>query len=374
MKNGIQFDKRIKSIDVVRGIPIFILLICENTWHWMRGGKQLSHSAWNGLTLADFGFPLFVTCLGVTIPISINNRLKKGDSTLRVFLNILRRSVILIILGLILNYWKTKTLVGLRYPGVLQRMAIVYFVTSLLYLLFKKIKISESRISWIFLAMAIAITIGYYLIAKPYGFDIEGNLAQKVDLFLFKGHLHTPTFDPDGFLTDIVSIASGMFGCTFGCIMYDKEFSDKKKILHMFVLGGLLFISSFIVDKYFFPFNKRLWSSSFVLIMAGIFGISLSVFYYICDIKNINKIFTPLRALTLSPILLYMVISFLNDYVWIKNVNYNGKNIWLCQEIVSKYFTSWSGELDIIVFTSAYVLAWVLVTMILYKKKIIIKI
>jgi predicted acyltransferase len=132
--------KRVKSIDVIRGLAIGLMIVGNNQAIWQRVYPPLRHAVWNGVTLADFAFPFFVISLGVTIPISIDSRLKRNDSTLTISLSIIRRSVMLILFGIFLNYLKNQDLNTIRILGVLQRMGLVYFVTSFVYLFMRKAK------------------------------------------------------------------------------------------------------------------------------------------------------------------------------------------------------------------------------------------
>ncbi|MCQ7053832.1 acyltransferase family protein, partial [Clostridioides difficile] len=369
-------NSRIKSIDIIRGLSIALMIVCNNPGTWMRMYPQLRHAVWHGVTLADFAFPFFVISLGVTISISINSKLKNNKSTLSIILSIFKRSILLILFGFFLNYLGNPDLDTVRILGVLQRMGLVYFVTSLVYLLLKKLNVGSTATIITFLCISTFIIVGYYILAKPYGFELEGSLAQLVDLHFFKGHLYKPEFEPDGFLTSIVAISSGMLGCTMGCVLLKEDIGEYKKFFKILVMSIILLIGAFIFNQYF-PFNKRLWSSSFVLLMAGSYGILLSIFYFICDIKNKSKIFTPIIALGSSPIFTYMCLEILSHVFWnvpklTNKVDYPTTLVeWTTYELI----TPWAGTTwDSLIFSLLYVLFWVIVMSIMYKKKIFIKI
>ncbi|MDR1774150.1 MAG: DUF5009 domain-containing protein, partial [Clostridioides sp.] len=142
-----KLKDRIKSIDIVRGICIAIMFLVDNRGSWQRAYPILTHSEWNGITIADIGFPIFILSLGASIPISIDSKIKKNIRTSKIITSIIRRSILLFIFGLFFNYLKNNDLNTIRILGVLQRMAIVYFLTSILYFSIKKLHISDIKIS-----------------------------------------------------------------------------------------------------------------------------------------------------------------------------------------------------------------------------------
>lgn len=367
---------RIKSIDVIRGLTIALMIVANNPGNWFRIYPQLRHVEWNGYVLADLGFPFFVIALGVTIPVSIDRRLKKKDSTLKISLNIVRRGVMLFMIGLFLNYLKNQDLSTIRILGVLQRMALVYMVTSFTYLYMKKSKKKDLFIITSMIAISACIIVGYYFVAKPYGFQLEGSLAQRVDMFFFDGHLYNPNFEPDGFLTSIVAISSGMLGCSMGCIVNNKKLGEYKKFFILLAFGILMLVLSKQFNEYF-PYNKKLWSSSFVLLTAGYYGILLSVLYLICDIFKTDKVFTPIIALGSSPIFIYVMLESVRTLFWKRMVTSNippYDQIVFSESFTNTYITPWAGSTwDSLVFSIGYLVLWMIIMMFIYKRNIIIK-
>ncbi|WP_304340826.1 acyltransferase family protein [Metaclostridioides mangenotii] len=372
-----KIRKRVKSIDVIRGLAIGLMILGNNQAIWQRVYPPLRHAVWNGVTLADFAFPFFVISLGVTIPISIDSRLKRNDPTLRISLSIVRRSVMLILFGVFLNYLKNQDLNTIRILGVLQRMGLVYFVTSFVYFFMRKAKKKDLFIITSMIAISAFIVVEYYFIAKPYGFQMEGSLAQRVDMYFFKGHLYKPEFEPDGFLTSFVAIASGMLGCSMGSIVNNKKLGEYKKFLLILAFGIVMLLLSKYFNNYF-PYNKRLWSSSFVLLTAGSYGLLLSILYFICDILKISKIFTPIIALGSSPIFVYVAAESLAILFWYRVVTsstppYN--SLYYIEDFTYTYITPWAGSTwDSLVFAIGYLIIWMIVMMFIYKKDIVIKI
>ncbi|WP_286183927.1 DUF5009 domain-containing protein [Clostridium sp. CCUG 7971] len=366
---------RIKSIDVVRGLAILLMIIVNNPGV-KRGYIQLEHAMWNGVTLADFGFPFFIICMGVSIPISINNKIKKGVSNNKIIIDIIRRSAIMILFGLFLNYLSNRDLNTIRMMGVLQRLGITYLIGSLLYLGIRKLNNKNNNIVSILLSISLSIIFLYYIIAKTYGFEMEGSLAQIVDINLLNGHLYKQNFDPEGILTTIVSISSVLMGSVIGCIITDKEKLEKDKLTRMILLGITLSIGAFIFNKYF-PFNKRLWSSSFVLLTGGVFSIILSVFYYICDMKKKYKTLVPIIALGSSPIFIYMMLEIISKTLWKVNIlsDFNNEVVGFRAWVTYEFITPWAGDFyDSIIFSSLYAVIWIIIMLYMYRKNKFIKI
>ncbi|RDY23256.1 DUF5009 domain-containing protein [Romboutsia maritimum] len=392
MNDKISVSKRIKSIDIIRGLSVALMIIGNNPGSWARNYPQLRHSLWNGVTLVDFVFPFFILAMSVSIPIAIENKFSKEKSTGFIIGDIIKRSLILIIFGILLNYISNNDLKTIRIPGVLQRLGFVYFVTSIIYITIRSLtfrkKLEEKNfkeddyiknyryIIVSLLIIVLAIVVSYYFIAKPYGFFEEGNLAQKVDTMILNGHLYNERFDPEGILTNIVAISTGCLGCALGCIIKNNKKDDYKKLFEIIIIGVVCLIGAFLFERVF-PFNKRLWSSSFVLLTGGAFGVVLGILYFISDIKEKYKIFTPLIALGSSAIFTYMALEIIDRTLWMVSINSKmfEEPLKFCNWVTYTFITPWAGQVyDSLIFSLGYLLVWIIIMMFMYRKKIFIRI
>lgn len=367
---------RIRSVDVLRGFAVAIMLLCDNPGNMDRYYVQLKHMPWGGLTFADFGFPFFVIVMGITIPVVMNKRLTSNVGMISIVSKIFIRSVTLILLGLFLNGFPKFDFHSMRIPSVLARLGIVYFFATIIYLAAKKNLKKDKYIIGSLLISSFVIILGYYFLLKPYGFNIEGNLEQKIDTYYLSGHLAYITWDPEGIVSTIPAIATGLLGCVMGCILGYKNKNEYYKVLNIIVLALLGFIGASLFNKVM-PYNKMIWSSSFVLITAAVAALSLGLLYLICDIYKKESLFKPFIFLGSNPIFVYLVAELIIRTLWRVPIfdDQFKEPLIFCKWVTLKFVTPWAGErLDSLYFSILYVILWMWISSKLYAKDKIIKI
>lgn len=366
---------RIRSIDVLRGIAVAIMIIGDNPGNSNRIYIQLKHPLWNGLTVADFAFPLFILTMCMTIPIVMEKKLALNQ-TMAITFNVIKKSFILILLGLFLNGFPLFNFTTIRIPGVLQRLGVVYLIVSLFYLVIRSILKKKVIIISFMVITGFLIVIWYYFLLEPFSFGMKSNLVNMIDVRYLSGHIYTKTFDPEGILSTIGAVATGIFGCSLGYIITLNTKYDYFKLLCISLLGGMCILFAYQFNK-IFPFNKQLWSSSFILVVAGYAALGLSVIYLICDIFKKDKIFIPFIALGSSPIFVYMITELISKSMWkIKVIDDIGKvSLTLPIWITTKCITPWAGaRLDSLYFSIVYLILWMFITTRLYSDNKFIKI
>jgi len=265
--------------------------------------KQLRHSVWNGCTLTDLVFPLFLFIMGVSLAISFESRLAKGATRGRIAKQIFRRSAIIILLGLFINAFPAFHLGTLRYFGVMQRIGLCYFFAGLALLYLRPRGV---------VVLTVCSVIGYWLLLTKVpvpgfghpGIDIpvldpQGNLASYLDrLCIPAAHRYRSSFyDPEGILSTISSVATTCLGILTGLWILRRDLSAMQKLLGM-IVAAVLLTSAALLWNGAFPLNKRLWTSSYVLFTAGISVGLLALFQWLIDQKR-------LRGKALEPILAF---------------------------------------------------------------------
>ena len=279
---------RLISVDVLRGITIAFMILVNNDFS-NYAFPALEHAEWNGWTPTDLVFPTFLFLVGVTIVFSFESRLSRGTSRSSLLLHTFRRACILFALGLVVNGFPYFPLSTLRIYGVLQRIAICFLLASILYLLDRR---PASKIAILVLAL-----FGYWVLLRwvpvpGYGmpgrdiplFDPTRNLGAYVDRHIFPGRLYRGVRDPEGLLSDIPALATTLLGMLTAMWLRCKR-APSVKAWGMLAAGILGIILGQIWGLWF-PINKNLWSSSYVLFAAGIALIALSICYWAIDIKN----------------------------------------------------------------------------------------
>ncbi|MBV7271727.1 DUF5009 domain-containing protein [Clostridium sp. PL3] len=351
---------RIKAIDVLRGFAVAMMVLCNNVGNGDRNYVQLRHVEWNGLTFADFGFPFFILVMGMTIPIVMEKRKAAGTKINHIILQVFIRSLVLVALGLFLNGFPLFDLSIIRIPGVLQRIGIVYLISTLVYLAITHITDKDKLIIASLITISLVIVIGYYIVLKPYGLEPEGNLVGRIDFKFLKGHLALKASDPEGILSTIASVSTGTLGCVIGHFLIFKNSTPYNKVLNIAALGIANLAGAFLFNK-IFPFNKMIWSSSFILITAGVAALSIALLHLVCDICKKDGIFKPFIALGSSPIFVYLVSELIRKTLW-KVPIYDKQfkeALGFCPWITFKFITPWAGEwLDSLYFSIFYVILW----------------
>ncbi len=262
----------------------------------------------------------------------------------------------------------------LRIPGVLQRIAICYMIASIIMFYTK----TRGRILWCAALLAI-----YWIIMKlvhaPAGYtaDVtgqEGLLNHLIDQKILGKHLYSEHPDPEGILSTIPSIATTLLGILCGTWLQSAR--DKKdKVLGMFFMGNILLVASLWMDVWF-PINKKIWTSSYVVFTAGMALLFLGMCIYLIDIKGFKKWAYPFLVFGINPIFLYVASGlFLRPLIWIKVPVASGKSMGLKDWFYGNLITSWNTPKNAsLLYAILYVALWFLFLLPLYKKKIVVKV
>lgn len=268
--------KRLLSLDVLRGVTIAFMIMVNNN-----GGRgawsQMRHAAWNGFTATDLVFPTFLFVVGVSIVFAFEARLARGATRQQLALHTLLRAGILFVFGVVVNGFPDFELDHLRFYGVLQRIAICYLVVSLFYL-------SDKRL-WTKIAALVVVLMGYWILVRwvpvpgagvpgrdiPF-LDKDQNIVAWLDRQLMPGHLYEDwtthnVRDPEGLLSDIPALGTALLGLLTG-IWLRAQRSVKAKAWGL-VAGAAVCLALGYLWSVWFPLNKKMWTSSYVLVAAG---------------------------------------------------------------------------------------------------------
>lgn len=299
---------RLHSLDAFRGLTIALMILVNTPGDGQHVYGPLRHAEWHGWTLTDCVFPSFVWIAGVAIPLSLGRKLNGPRSAL--YSDILRRAAILFGLGLLLYAYPTFPLDTFRVLGVLQRIAICYAVAALLFL--------HTGVRGQVAAVA-ALLGGYWaimtLIPAP-GFaagdlSVEGNLAHYIDKVVLGAHNYgeTRTWDPEGIVSTLPAIATCLLGALAGKMLQSAE-GVGLRAQRMLLAGLALAAAGLLLDP-LLPINKKLWTSSFTLLMAGLDFIVLSAMLWLMDGRQIVKPFRPAMIMGMNAIALYLSSEFI---------------------------------------------------------------
>ncbi|GAB2520262.1 acyltransferase family protein [Spirosoma aerophilum] len=288
--------RRLLSLDALRGFDMFWIMGGEEIFHvlakttgWTWAifmADQFTHVDWNGFRPYDCIFPLFLFLAGVSTPYSLGSRLAKGTDKGLLARKVITRGLILVILGFIYNNGLfTKPLADMRFGSVLARIGLAGMFAQLIYLYVR----NERARYGIFVGILLLYWALLKLVPVP-GFGsgnltMEGSLVGYIDRLLMPGRLHKVVHDPEGLLSTLPAICTGLLGIFAGTVLRKQGLPDSQKTLRL-VLAGISCVAVGWLWDLVFPVNKNLWTSSFVLVAGGWSLLILSLFYWIVDVKN----------------------------------------------------------------------------------------
>jgi predicted acyltransferase len=383
--SSVSSSSRLTSLDLFRGVTIAAMILVNDPGndhsYW-----PLEHAEWNGWTPTDLVFPFFLFIVGVSLVFSFESRLQRGDSRGVLLLHTVRRAAIIFAIGLAMNYsvvlLAPSIFTGVRVPGVLQRIGICYLAASILFLY------TRPRTRAVVVAV---LLIGYWILMRfvpvP-GFGVPGrdipflhpdaNLAAYLDRKVFT-RLWETTRDPEGLLSTLPAIATPLLGVFTGEWLRSKR-SPQTKALRMLLFGvvGLILGRTWAI---WFPINKKLWTSSYVLFTAGLALICLALCYWFMDIKRwgeirSNRIWTkPFLIFGRNAITAYIVAWFIAVSLFLLHVPFNGKTLSGHDYIFERFFAPLgSPSFTSLLFALAFVLLCLLPIWLMDRKKIFLKI
>jgi predicted acyltransferase len=364
-------SQRLFSLDALRGFDMFWIMGAEEIFHnmskitgspfWNAMSNQFDHPDWHGFAAYDLIFPLFLFLAGVATPYSIGKQLEKGKSRKTLLIRVIKRGFILVLLGVIYNNGlEIMPLDEIRFPSVLGRIGLAYMFANIIYLYTKQ----RGQIIWF-----VSILLAYWLLilfnSAP-GFamgdlTMEGNIVSYLDRIILPGKLYLGIHDPEGLISTIPAISTALLGIYTGNLLKNTTVEKKKQTaLKMLILGIILLVLAQIWNMYF-PINKNLWTSSFVLQCGGISLLLMSLFYYIIDILGYVKWAFFFKVIGMNSILIYMSGGFIN---WSYTTDALFK--WLGQFVGEPY--------NAVVMVFCYLAVQWAFLYVLYQKKIFLKV
>ncbi|MGP0020091.1 MAG: acyltransferase family protein [Candidatus Sulfotelmatobacter sp.] len=373
-------SSRLTSLDLFRGVTIAAMILVNDPGndhpYW-----PLEHAQWNGWTPTDLIFPFFLFIVGVSLVFSSESRLRRGDSKNLLLLHTFRRAVIIFAIGLAMNYSLVliapSAFPGLRIPGVLQRIGVCYLAASILFFY------ARPRTRAVIVA---TLLIGYWILMRfvpvP-GFGVPGrdipflhpdaNLAAYLDR-KFLTTLWDKTRDPEGLLSTLPAIATALLGVFTGEWLRSKR-SPQTKLAGMLGFGGIGLVLGRTWGIWF-PINKNLWTSSYVLFSAGFALVCLALCYWATDIRGWRGAWSkPFLIFGRNAIAAFIVAWFFDVLQFVFNFRRNGQIENSHDYIFRRFFAPLgSPSFASLLFSLAFVLLCLLPIWLMDRKKIFLKI
>lgn len=383
--------QRLLALDILRGITIAGMILVNNPGSWGHIYAPLAHASWNGLTPTDLVFPFFMFIMGISTYFS----LKSYNFTLdtRSGWKILRRTVVIFLIGMFIawfglflrgvlsekTFWEAVlNFDHIRILGVMPRLAICYGVGSVCALLIK------GRALWWFVGGLLVVYSILLIFGNGFEFS-DRNIISIVDhKVLGPDHMYADTidgvklkFDPEGLLSTLPSIAHMLIGFICGgLIMTTKD--NMERINRLFIVGTILTFSGFLLS-YGMPINKKIWSPTFVLTTCGLASSFLGLLIWIIDIRGHRRWCRFFEAFGINPLFMYCLGAILSIIIGAVKIPWSAAESgvisikgWVYEGMLMPVFGD--ATLASLVFALLFVLINWLIGLILYKKKIYIKI
>jgi predicted acyltransferase len=397
---AVPLRERLVSLDVFRGITIAGMLLVNNPGTWSAIFPPLEHAEWNGWTPTDLIFPFFLFIVGITTHLSMSARRARGDDDAALIKQILRRGIIIYLLGFgmaMFPFFQWGSIQSLpnatvwdrilyriehvRLLGVLPRIAIVYICAGLLTLkttLKQQIAIIATLLFGYWFAMTVLPVPGENAIGAQLLNTHDRNLAAYLDrLILTTNHTWTGsvTFDPEGPFSTLPAIATAMLGVLAGTWIARKDKQLLDRISGLFAAGAIGMVVG-LMWNWSFPINKNLWTSSYVVFTAGMASVTLATVMWIVDYNQVKGWTKPFVVYGVNPIVAFVgsgVLARLIYTLW--HVDYQGKSVAIQDAIYQSVFLPWLPErVASLAFAISFVLLWYGILLVLYRRKIILKV
>ncbi|MCC9136754.1 acyltransferase family protein [Pontibacter silvestris] len=371
-------SERYQALDVLRGLTIALMVVVNTPGSWDNIYAPFRHAAWHGFTLTDLVFPSFLFVVGNAMSFSMRKFNAQPDS---LFLKkVFKRTALIFLIGLFLNLFPfvirtdegqviLKDFTAVRVMGVLQRIALCYFIASLAVRYLK----SAGALIFSFVTLLAYWAILYFFGDSQAPYSLTGNAALKFDRWLlpeqnlYKG-FGIP-FDPEGLLSTLPAVVNVIAGY-FAGMFIQKNGSGLGTFSKLNAIGAVLIVAAFVWDLYF-PINKPLWTSSYVLHAVGLSLIILGTLLFIIKVAGFVRWAYFFEVFGKNPLFIFALATLLIKILGFVQMNGVSLQGWIYENL----FLSWSeGKIASLLFALSYMLVMWLVSFWMDKRKIYIKV
>jgi predicted acyltransferase len=296
--------QRVLSVDLLRGLTIALMILVNDPGDWGHVFPQLDHAVWNGWTLTDLVFPTFLFLVGASIVFSLDARAAKGNCRKTLSGHVVLRAMKILVLQFVLVFFPRMSWTRLRLYGVLPRIALCYLLAGLVLIATMRLR---HRVR-VLVGIAAVLLVGYWVLLRwvpvP-GVGMPGrdvafmdqtqNLTSWMDRgamawtqrWLHTGTLYLKTRDPEGLLSTLPAVATTLLGALTGIWMRRPKGvrggEGMRRMQFWLAVAGLLGVLAGEVWSWWFPINKNLWTSSYVLLAAGWAALALAAASWLVD-------------------------------------------------------------------------------------------
>lgn len=369
---------RLISLDVFRGLTVMAMILVNNPGDWGHIYPPFEHAEWNGCTPTDLIFPFFLFIVGVSLVYALDGVKRQRGPQSAVLLRVLRRAAVLFGLGLLLSLYPKFDFTTVRIMGVLPRIALVFLGCGFIFL-----KTSWRIQVWLIISFLISYAVLLQLMPVP-GFgpanlEPTTNLGAWLDRTVFtEAHLwkQSVTWDPEGLLGTLPALATGLLGSLTAQWLRRKGPEPTAKVAWLFVAGGGLILLGLCWAPWF-PINKALWSSPYVLYTGGLAMAGLAALYWICDVQGYRAWTRPALVYGVNAILVFCLSALLSRTFGLFQLalpggKTGGLKEWLYEWGIAPYFAD--PRTASLVGAATLIVIWYFILSWMYKKGVVLKV
>lgn len=336
---------RLLSLDVFRGLTVMAMTVVNNPGDWGHIYPPLEHAEWNGCTPTDLVFPFFLFIVGVSIAYALAGAKRTGAPLGPVVARVARRAAILFGLGVLTSLYPHFDFGSVRIMGVLQRIALVYVGCSCLYL------VTGWRTQ---IALLVVVLVSYAALMQlvpvpgfgPANLEPTTNLGAWVDRTILGEHhlwAQSRTWDPEGLLGTLPALGTGLLGILAGQWLRWPSATSLSKPAGLAVAGVVAVVLGLVWNNWF-PINKALWTSSYVLYVGGLALLVLAALYWLCDVRGYRSWAKPAVAFGVNAIAVFFFSAILSRTFSLVRLpspsgSPTGFSDWLYQWGIKPFFT-----------------------------------
>lgn len=393
-------NERLVALDVFRGLTVAGMLLVNNPGTWSAIYPPLKHAPWHGWTPTDLIFPFFLFIVGITTSISLTGRRARGDDEGAILRQVLKRGALIFLFGLLLSWFPFFTYTAipdtpdpsfldrvvyrvehLRILGVLQRIGLAYLGGALLTLRtsLKSQLVILAVLLFGYWALMTLVPVpdtgvaGRFVLDKP-----EQLLSAWLDrTILTPNHLYSgsKTWDPEGLLSTLPAIGTVILGTFAGRWIGQRDIELNSRLSALFSVGALTMMLG-LVWNWFFPINKSLWTSSYVLFSGGMAAVVLATCLWAIDVRGVRAWTRPFVVYGLNPMLAFlgsgMMARMMGSMIMI---NVDGTETPLQAVVYKNVYASWLSPVNAsLAFALTFVALWYVLLLIAEKRGFVLKV
>jgi predicted acyltransferase len=393
--------ERLLSLDVFRGMTVAGMLLVNNPGTWSAIYPPLGHAEWHGWTPTDLIFPFFLFIVGITTQLSLGVRRAKGDPERTIVRQVLRRGAMIFLFGLFLSWfpgfqWGAVAgnpdpsfgervlyrLEHLRIMGVLQRIGIAYVLAALLTL-----RTTLRQQVGIVAALLVGYWIAMTLVPVPDGGALGATVLHvpgaTLDAWIDRAVLGVDHLwaggggrrDPEGLFSTLPAVATAMLGNFAGRWIGQRERPMYERLSGLFAAGALAMVVG-LIWHWVFPINKSLWTSSYVVFTGGMACVTLATCMWVVDVHGVRWWTKPFVIYGVNPMIAFLGSGLMARLIYsVLKVSYEGKEVSLQSAIFRSVYAPWLSPVNAsLAFALSFVLFWLAVLWVLYRRNIILKV